>query len=65
MNIQKIITRAALALLPIWAAHQATASTDYPNKPIRIVVAYAPGGQPTSWQDFSRKSLAPSWASLY
>ncbi len=44
MNIQKIITRAALALLPLWAAHQATASTDYPNKPIRIVVAYAPGG---------------------
>lgn len=44
MNIQKIITRAALAMLPLCAAQQASASPDYPNKPIRIVVAYAPGG---------------------
>ena len=44
MNIQEIITRAALAMLPLCAAQQASASPDYPNKPIRIVVAYAPGG---------------------
>ena len=45
MNIQKIIIRAALAMLPLWAAQRASATPDYPNKPIRIVVAYAPGGQ--------------------
>jgi len=44
MNIQKIITCTILAMLPLWAVQQASASPDYPNKPIRIVVAYAPGG---------------------
>ena len=44
MNIQKIITRAALVLLPLFGTQQVSANTDYPNKPIRIIVAYAPGG---------------------
>lgn len=44
MNIHKKIIVAAMALFPFWASQQALAATDYPNKPIRIVVAYAPGG---------------------
>lgn len=44
MIIKTILATAACALLPFWAAQHAMATTDYPNKPIRIVVAYAPGG---------------------
>ncbi|WP_253207161.1 hypothetical protein [Verticiella alkaliphila] len=38
---------AALALCAVAAAPAAAA---YPDRPLRMVVGFAPGGQPTSWR---------------
>jgi len=41
--LTRLLTAGLLALLGLFAAH--AADNDYPNKPVNIIVAYAPGGQ--------------------
>jgi tripartite-type tricarboxylate transporter receptor subunit TctC len=45
-NTRQLLTRAlATGLLAVTGAFSVHADADYPNKPVTLIVAYAPGGQ--------------------
>lgn len=44
MYRRKLVNLLATALVAAGASGAASAQTDYPNKPVRLVVPYAPGG---------------------
>jgi hypothetical protein len=70
MRRRKLINLVATALVASGASGAASAQTDYPNKPVRLVVPYAPGGAtdvmaaflPSSFQTHSGSSSSSTIA---
>src|SRR5262245_35731477 len=61
MERLRCVTAAALASLTMAAYGQSGEPHDYPNRPIRIIVGFTPGGGPDITARYLGQKLADSW----
>src|SRR2546425_1512027 len=58
--MKTLLLAAALALIPVGTLHAQTASTDYPNRPLRQIVPFPPGGG----VDIVTRIVGAKWSEL-